>query len=462
MKHFKSDDDNADYFCSFGYAIIVILLLFISDMFIKNKPKIKQNRLHRNVKRNKESFTILIILYIIHYVYNIFFIVSAILSVIRIENDNSSKYDEKHYYVFKKKFFLILLILNLSFVILPIFIRPSNLASFGFLLYLVLQLPNSTCFFHLPYLFTSIRNIDSSKKCAESIYIVLYILSNGLFTVMCLVFDSKRKRRMDFFFILAIILASLNGLKIIILLVGICWQNRFNKKISTGQIPQYNIINSVNSDFKYKIDDNNNDNNKDNLNINKNESNLTIKEINEKKNADEVSHPEIKNKIGYEKEYSSQAQIIPTNKGLLNQPFGKGENEEVKSQNLYNMVDKNYQILEYNENKNTNLNQFMDNIQKDIINDSSYLGKQISPERKKNDLNENINNYNLEEGISYPFDSVNLNDENSNNRYTNEEENKRPSQNLPHFALDQDDIGNNENNSISKIENVNNDMDDNL
>ena len=126
------------------------------------------------------------------------------------------------------------------------------------------------------------------------------------------------------------------------------------------------------------------------------------------------------------------------------------------------MVDKNYQILEYNENKNTNLNQFMDNIQKDIINDSSYLGKQISPERKKNDLNENVNNYNLEEGISYPFDSVNLNDENSNNRYTNEEDNKRPSQNLPHFALDQDDIGNNENNSISKIENVNNDMDDNL
>jgi hypothetical protein len=254
----------------------------------------------------------------------------------------------------------------------------------------------------------------------------------------------------------------LSGLKLIILIIGICWQNRFNKKISTGQIPQYNIINSVNSDFKYKIDDNNNDNNKDNLNINKNESNLTIKEINEKKNADEVSHPEIKNKIGYEKEYSSQAQIIPTNKGLLNQPFGKGENEEVKNQNLYNMVDKNYQILEYNENKNTNLNQFMDNIQKDIINDSSYLGKQISPERKKNDLNENVNNYNLEEGISYPFDSVNLNDENSNNRYTNEEDNKRPSQNLPHFALDQDDIGNNENNSISKIENVNNDMDDNL
>ena len=135
---------------------------------------------------------------------------------------------------------------------------------------------------------------------------------------------------------------------------------------------------------------------------------------------------------------------------------------EITTNILHNMVDKNYEILEFNENKNTNLNQFMDNIQKDIINDSSYLGKQISPERKKNDLNENINNYNLEEGISYPFDSVNLNDENSNNRYTNEEDNKRPSKKLPHFALDQDDIGNNENNSISKIENVNNDMDDNL
>ena len=459
---FGIDTNNIIYFCSLGYVIIILLLLFIATIFVKNRPKIKENKIYRNLNRNRDSYSILVILYILHYAFNILFIVCSIIAILHINKGRYKLVEDDDYYILNKRFFIILIFTNLLLVILPSFIRPSNLASKGFFYFLILQFINSTCFFHIPYLFTCIRNINSSRKNIESLYVTLYILFNGLLTIVCFVLDDKRSRRMDFFYIFLSILLILSGLKLIILIIGICWQNRFNKKISTGQIPQYNIINSVNSDFKYKIDDNNNDNNKDNLNINKNESNLTIKEINEKKNADEVSHPGIKNKIGYEKEYSSQAQIIPTNKGLLNQPFGKGENEEVKSQNLYNMVDKNYQILEYNENKNTNLNQFMDNIQKDIINDSSYLGKQISPERKKNDLNENVNNYNLEEGISYPFDSVNLNDENSNNRYTNEEDNKRPSQNLPHFALDQDDIGNNENNSISKIENVNNDMDDNL
>ena len=49
---------------------------------------------------------------------------------------------------------------------------------------------------------------------------------------------------MDFFYVISTVLLSLNGIKIIILISGCCWQNRFNNKISYGQIPQYNIVNS--------------------------------------------------------------------------------------------------------------------------------------------------------------------------------------------------------------------------
>ena len=237
---FGSKDNNMDYFCSLGYAVIVILLIFISSIFIKNKPNIKRNIANRNAKRNEESYLIILILYIIHYVYNLFFLCCCIIAVINVSKGKN----EDKYFIFKKNYFLLLLILNILFALIPNLIRATILPTKGFLFYLILQFPNSTCFFHVPYLFICTRNINSEKKSLESLYVSLYLLLNGIFTVICVVFDTKRQRRMDFFYAIATILLVLNGIRIIILIFGCCWQNRFNRKISSGQIPQYNIVSS--------------------------------------------------------------------------------------------------------------------------------------------------------------------------------------------------------------------------
>ena len=468
---FGSDDNNVDYFCSFGYAIIIIILLFISDMYVKNKPKIKQNRLYRNVKRNKESFVILLILYIIHYAYNIFFIVCAIISIIHIQGDNSKKFDDKNYYVFKKNYFLILLILNISFVILPSFIRPLNLISLGFLLYLVLQLPNSTCFFHLPYLFTSIRNINSSTKSRESLYIILYVLSNGLLTVMCIVFDTKRQRRMDFFFVLASILVILNGLKVIILIVGICWQSKFNRQVSSGQIPQYNIVNSeIENNINIINSSHNNMIQTDNLGLNKNDSNTNIKYAYEKKNSDDT-HQEFKVKNVYEKEYSSQVNIIPNNCLNLNQSFEQdSKNSEIKAQNTTKFNIKNYPILQFDEEKESEIN--MERKRESEL-DSIIQKNLLMTNENKQDLYMNnedqINNDNQDEKdierISYPFDSEVMTENNKDNSKDNYLNNYNRNKNYNNYDYNENDnnnfsnnnnYSNNNNNNYSNNNNYNN------
>ena len=424
---FGTEDNKVDYFCSLGYAIIVILLLFISSIYIKNKPKKKCNIIYRNVKRNKESFVILLVLYIVHYVYNIFFIVCSIIAIIHVENGKNKEYDNKNFYIFQKDYFLLLLLLNILFVILPSFIRPSNIISFGFLLYLVLQFPNATCFFHIPYLFTSIRNINSENKSSEYLYISLYIILNGLLTVMCLVFDTKRQRRMDFFYVLASILVILNGVKFIILLVGICWQNRFNKEISTGQIPQYNI---VNSEYDNNINDKknniiNNSNNKmikvDNIGLSKNGSNLTIKYINERKIFEENNNQELKIRTGYEKECSSQVSIIPNNNLMLNKSIEQNnKKDDIQNQTSNKHHERNDSNLHFSENDNQ-LNSI--DIRKTLDSHINYQNK--SSIHNKNEQELYINNINpiynrndtkdLE--IHYPFDSEKINEDNRNNNY---------------------------------------------
>ena len=241
---FGSKDNDMDYFFSLGYAIIVILLIFISLLYIKNKPKIKRNISIRYRKRNKESYCILLILYIVHYIYNLFFFACCIIAVINVSKGKNEK-KEDNYYIFSKNYFLLLLILNILFALVPSLIRVTNLTTKGFLLYLIFQFLNSTNFFHIPYLSICARNINS-KNNHETSYISLYLLVNGIFTVMCIVFDTKRQRRMDFFYVIATILLAISGIKIIILIFGCCWQNRFNTKISYGQIPQYNIGNAEN------------------------------------------------------------------------------------------------------------------------------------------------------------------------------------------------------------------------
>ena len=191
------------------YAVIVILLIFISSIFIKNKPNIKRNIANRNAKRNEESYLIILILYIIHYVYNLFFLCCCIIAVINVSKGKN----EDKYFIFKKNYFLLLLILNILFALIPNLIRATILPTKGFLFYLILQFPNSTCFFHVPYLFICTRNINSEKKSLESLYVSLYLLLNGIFTVICVVFDTKRQRRMDFFYAIATILLVLNTSK---------------------------------------------------------------------------------------------------------------------------------------------------------------------------------------------------------------------------------------------------------
>jgi hypothetical protein len=92
---FGSDGNNLDYFFILGYAIIVILLIFISSIYIKNNPKIKKNISKRNIKRNQESYSIILILYIIHYVFNVFFFVCCIIAVIRVANGKNENISDR-------------------------------------------------------------------------------------------------------------------------------------------------------------------------------------------------------------------------------------------------------------------------------------------------------------------------------------------------------------------------------
>ena len=430
---FGTKDNKIDYLCCLGYSIIVILLLFISTIYIKNKPRIKQNIIYRNVKRNKESFIIVLILYIIHYAYNIFFIVCAIIAIIQIENDKNEELDNDNYYIFNKGYFLLLLLLNIFFVILPSFIKPSNLISFGFLLYLVFQLPNSTCFFHIPYLFTSTRNINSRKKSIESLYITLYIFLNGLLTVICIVFDTKRKRRMDFFYVLAIIMAILKGVNLIILIIGFCKQNKFNKEISTGRIPQYNI---ANNEYDKNLNDNNNiinnSNNNifnninnnilnksnsnlikvDNLRKNKNEGYFAVQRTYEKKSIKNIFNQEFKILHEDIKEYSNKINIDKDNK------HSKESNTQNKVKKLNN---KKNSILQIDENKN-NLNKITNKkrIESNYKNNPFVPNKieqelyinNINPNPKRNDKQNDID----VKGINYPFDTESIN---NNSNYEN-------------------------------------------
>ena len=267
---FGSHGNKMDYFCCLGYAVIIIILLFISLLYVKNKPKIKKNRIDRNYKRNKESFLLIGILYLIHYLYFCFFIICAIIALIHIKQGKNHEITHSDYYVFNTDFFLIILIINILLYILPSFFFISNLVSKGFFFYLCAQLLNSSCFFHLPYIFTCIKNINSKEKKKESIYITLYILLNGLLTVICLTFDTTRQRRMDFLTIISIIFIILNGVKLFVIMFGVCSQNSFNKKISTGNIPQYNISNEE-SDYVNAFT------NKNNFYINNNIKKINIK-----------------------------------------------------------------------------------------------------------------------------------------------------------------------------------------
>ena len=465
---FGSGDNNMDYFCSLGYAMIVILLLFISTIYIKNKTKIKLNRIYRNVKRNQESYVILFILYAVHYIYNAFFLICSIFALIHVEQGKSKEKGNKDYYLFQKKFFILLIIFNFLFIILPSFIRTGNLVSKGILYYIIAQLPNSTCFFHVPYLFTSIRNVNSNNRYLESVYISLYLLLNGLLTVMCIVFDTKRQRRMDFLYVIATIYAVLNGIKLVIIVIGFCLQNKFNKNIIYGQIPQYNVVNSEyennlndvnlydNNTLNNRNDKNDRNEGNDNLKMNKNENNNSFGQNIYDKNVVYESKNVLSNN-NMEKEHSSELDINSFDKNNLDLEKSLERNNYIERSNKSNkniikedpifkfddlnsvkktltedfkMKDLNYNLSKeknlYENNINENDSNFYinnTNTNMDIntnIDMNNNNNENIINTAMNNDIN-NANNGNNEdvEGIIYPFDSEegmpNVNDENENN-----------------------------------------------
>ena len=209
----------------------------------------------------------------IHYLYFFFFIICAVIALIHIEQGEYSDIDnENEYYILSTDFFIILFFINLFLSILPSFFRCKNLISKEFVFYLLLYLPNQIAFFHYPYLFTCIKNINSKKKKKEALYITLYVVLNGIVTVMCLVFDTTRQRRMDFLCIMSLIISGLNVVKLIVSIIGICEIKNFKKKylkiineqneeeINTNNDNDYDINNEIPNNIIFDNNSNNNNN----------------------------------------------------------------------------------------------------------------------------------------------------------------------------------------------------------
>ena len=460
---FGSEDNKMDYFGSLGYVVITIILLFISLVYIKNTPRIKTNKIYRNLKRDDNSIVIIIILYIIHYIYFIFFVICAVIAIIHIKQGKYKDEKNDDYYIFNTNLFIFLFALNILLNILPCFFRPSTIFSKGFLLYLLFQLPNCPCFFHLPYLFTCIRNINSKKKSKESLYISLYVVLNGLLTVICLVFDTKRQRRMDFLFILFIILTVINGAKLIILFFGFCFEKLFNKNIAKSNYSKSIIINKKieginieNKNSKDKVIDNDINTKDENIGKQKlKDIKINTNEKNNNKNSD-ILHLEKKN--------TSQLDFIVDNNKSI---FDHSENnlKYNKNYSLNKIGNKNNDNNFYKECKEKGLSQSVKNI-KGI--NSSYNLKSFNHEIfndniNNQDIHENEDNNNLNQ-INYPLDSVENNDavdnnnidNNTNLNESNKKSNNYPNDDIHSFSLSKsvNDSYNNNNSIYNNILNA--------
>jgi hypothetical protein len=273
---------------------------------------------------------------------------------------------------------------------------------------------------------------------------------------MCIVFDTKRQRRMDFLYVIATIYAVLNGIKLIILVIGFCLQNKFNKNIIYGQIPQYNVVNSEyeNNINDVNLFDNNTLNNRnDNLKINKNESNNSFGQNKYDNNAVYESKNALEKKT--DKEHSSELDINSMNKNKLDLEKSIERNNYIeRSQKSNKNIIKEDPIFKYDDLKSIKktltedfkMNDLNYNLHKEKIpyennineNDSNcYINNtntnmdintniDMNINNNENIINTDINNDNNDdvEGIIYPFDSVegmpNINDGNNINEIKNE------------------------------------------
>ena len=396
---FGTKGNKMDYFCSLGYVIMTIILLSISLLYIKNDPKIKYNKINRDMKLNSEVYTIIAVLYLIHYIYFFFFVICAIIALIHIKQGEYSDINkENDYYIFSTDFFIILFFINLFLSILPSFFRFSNLITKGFVFYLFLYLPNQIAFFHYPYLFTCIKNINSKTKKKEALYITLYVVLNGIVTVICLVFDTTRQRRMDFLCIMSIIISSLNVVKLIVCIIGICKINNFKKKYTkiilekneeeVNTINTTNIINTTN----------NNDINTNILSVNNNFNNFD-NNINDK---EEISNG-----------YNSVRNNKSTNSNLKINPISLSKKLSLKKISIFkeNKKKNNINISSINNTSNNLYNYPMN---------TTEINLKINPfeeEIKNNEIykNENISHNYYPQDTTQSFSIIN-NSENANEK----------------------------------------------
>ena len=248
----------------------------------------------------------------------------------------------------------------------------------------------------------------------------------------------------------------MNGIKLIILVIGFCLQNKFNKNIINGLIPQYNVVNSEyeNNINDVNLFDNNTLNNRnDNLKINKNESNNSFGQNKYDNNVVYESKNALEKKT--DKEHSSELDINSMNKNNLDLEKSIERNNYIeRSQKSNKNIIKENPIFKYDDLKSIKktltedfkMNDLNYNLHKEKIpyennineNDSNcYINNtntnmdintniDMNINNNENIINTDINNDNNDdvEGIIYPFDSVegmpNINDGNNINEIKNE------------------------------------------
>ena len=295
---FGSEDNKMDYFCSLGYVIMTIILFSTSLLYIENKPKIKSNKYQRNLKLETDGYYLILVLYLIHYLYFFFSIICTIIALVHIKQGKYSDINDSRIYIFSTNFFIILCCINIFLFILPSLFRISNIFSKNFLYYLFFHMPNALAFFHYPYLFTCIKTVNSKRRKIESLYVICYVVLNGIVTVLCLVFDTTRQRRMNFFCVMAIIISVLNVIKVITSIISICLIKNFNKKYSDENNYENNYINDEQKSIQEKNDESfiNKQNNESNTNYKlQTESNGLNLSENKDKNKEDILNSNISN-----------------------------------------------------------------------------------------------------------------------------------------------------------------------
>ena len=143
------------------------------------------------------------------------------------------------------------------------------------------------------------------KKKFESLYTTFFVVLNGFVTVVCLVFDTTRQRRMNFLSVMGIIISVLNVIKLIISVFGTCFINRFKNDYLKYLKENKDDDIGVFEDYSYK--DNNEDIKQNNVLTNDNfindENNNDIKEEKSKEfenNNKDINEDNIKDNIQFE------------------------------------------------------------------------------------------------------------------------------------------------------------------